>query len=55
MMVMAWGCDDFLTVKPKSDIKDVELFSTAEGCEDAIYGAYAKLGADGLYGRIERL
>ncbi len=54
MMVMAWGCDDFLTVKPKSDIKDVELFSTAEGCEDAIYGAYAKLGADGLYGREMR-
>lgn len=48
------GCEDFLTVKPKSDIKDVDLFSTAEGCEDALYGSYAEIGGQNMYGRQMR-
>lgn len=45
------GCDSFLTVQPKSDIKDIDLFSTAEGCEDALYGIYSELGGEALYGK----
>lgn len=52
--VMLCGCDDFLTVQPKSDIKDADLFKTAEGCEEALYGSYSFLGADELYGRMMR-
>ena len=32
------GCGAYLDVNPKSEVTDKELFSTAEGCEDAIYG-----------------
>lgn len=52
--VMLGGCDDFLTVQPKSDIKDADLFKTSEGCEDALYGAYSFLGSDELYGQMMR-
>ena len=54
LAVMLGGCDDFLTVQPKSDIKDSDLFKTPEGCEDAIYGAYSNLGTDEVYGRMMR-
>ena len=54
MVLMAWGCDDFLTVKPKSDIKETNLFETAEGCEEAIYGVYSRLGESDTYGRMMR-
>ena len=33
---------------------DKELYATAEGCEDAIYGIYAEIGGErnGLYGQM---
>ena len=48
------GCGAYLDVNPKSEVTDKELFSTAEGCEDAIYGIYAELGGEsnGLYGQM---
>ena len=45
-----WSCDDFLTVRPKSDILESDLFATSVGVEDALYGVYAKLGQSALYG-----
>lgn len=50
-LAFSWGCDDFLTVKPKSVIKQDELLSTPEGVEDAMYGLYSKLAEGNLYGR----
>ena len=44
------SCDDFLTVRPKSDILERDLFATSEGVEDALYGIYASLGHSALYG-----
>ena len=46
------ACGAYLDVNPKSEVTDKELFATAEGCEDAIYGIYAEIGGDrnGLYG-----
>lgn len=48
------GCGAYLDVNPKSEVTDKELFSTAEGCEDAIYGIYAEIGGErnGLYGQM---
>ena len=40
------GCGAYLDVNPKSEVTDKELFSTAEGCEDAIYGIYAEIGGE---------
>ena len=48
------GCNAYLDVNPKSEVTDKELFATAEGCEDAIYGIYAEIGGErnGLYGQM---
>ena len=48
------ACGAYLDVNPKSEVTDKELFATAEGCEDAIYGIYAEIGGErnGLYGQM---
>ena len=52
LLPLLGGCEAYLDVNPKSEVTDKELYATAEGCEDAIYGIYAEMGADkDLYGR----
>ena len=46
-----WACDDFLTVRPKSEITEKELFTTPEGVEEGIYGVYSTMAGEALYGR----
>lgn len=38
------GCSDFLDVNPKGEVFDKDIFESAEGYEDALYGIYAELG-----------
>lgn len=44
LLPLLGGCEGYLDVNPKSEVTDKKLFSTAEGCEDAIYGIYAEMG-----------
>ena len=37
------SCDDFLDVKPKSQIESTELFNSEAGFKDALNGVYIKL------------
>ena len=46
-----WSCEDFLTIRPKSDITEEDLFAKSDGVEDALYGVYARLGHTDLYGQ----
>lgn len=39
------GCADFLDVNPKGEVFDKDMFESAEGYEDALYGIYAELGS----------
>ena len=41
---VAGGCDDFLNVNPKGEVFDNDMFTSADGYEDALYGIYAELG-----------
>lgn len=44
------GCSKFLDVNPKGEVFDNDMFTTAAGYEDALYGIYAELGTvSGLY------
>lgn len=54
LLPLLGGCEAYLDVNPKSEVTDKELFATAEGCEDAIYGIYAEMGNEkkGLFGLI---
>lgn len=45
------ACDDFLDVRPKSEKLERDLFETAQGFEDAIYGVYSQLQTTDLYGK----
>ena len=38
------ACSDFLDVNPKGEVFDNDMFTSAEGYEDALYGVYAELG-----------
>ena len=52
LLPLLGGCEAYLDVNPKSEVTDKELYATAEGCEDAIYGIYTEMGTNkNLYGR----
>lgn len=44
MLPFVAGCDDFLNVNPKGEVFDNDMFTSADGYEDALYGIYAELG-----------
>lgn len=44
LLPLLCGCADFLDVNPKGEVFDKDMFETAEGYEDALYGIYAELG-----------
>ncbi len=44
------ACNNFLDVKPKAEIIEREFFKSAEGFEDALYGAYSSMTSWNLYG-----
>lgn len=45
------ACDDYLDITPDGQLKRSELLKSAEGIEDALYGTYAKLRTNSLYGQ----
>lgn len=45
------SCDDFLEINPDSEVINDELFSNAEGVEDALNGIYSTLNKENLYGK----
>lgn len=45
------GCSDFLDINPKYEVTDKDMFTSAEGYEDALYGVYGEMGdIKSLYG-----
>ncbi|MBR4313055.1 MAG: RagB/SusD family nutrient uptake outer membrane protein [Bacteroidaceae bacterium] len=45
------SCEDFLNITPEGQAKRDELLESAEGIEDAMYGVYAQLRSNTLYGQ----
>lgn len=45
------SCDDWLDVKPKSEIESTEMFSTEDGYKDVLNGIYTAMSQTSLYGR----
>lgn len=44
------SCEPYLDINPDSEVTSEEIFSTAQGVEDALYGIYAELNNSDLYG-----
>lgn len=51
LLTIAPACDSFLEVHPKGEVLDDEMFSTAKGYENALYGVYGSMRSNDLYGR----
>lgn len=50
LVALFYGCDDFLTVQPKSDILEKDLLLTEEGIQDALNGVYSEMVKTDNYG-----
>ena len=50
-MMAVTSCDDFLDITPDGQVKRDDMLSTAEGIEEALYGAYSQLRSNTLYGQ----
>ena len=44
------GCCDWLDVRPKSQVKEEDLFTSEAGFRDALTGIYALMGRVDTYG-----
>ncbi len=51
MSLSLCACDDYLDITPEGQIKGDELLVSAEGIEDALYGAYSQMRSSELYGQ----
>lgn len=49
-VMMLSACQDWLDVKPNSEVDQVDLFSSEDGYLDALNGVYLMLGENSLYG-----
>ena len=51
LLITFYSCDNFLDVRPTGEIVNNDLFETAEGYEEALYGVYSFLAREPLYGK----
>lgn len=49
---MTFSCNSFLDVNPEGTVIESEQFVDAQGFEDALYGVYATMASDDLYGKV---
>lgn len=47
---IAVGCNDWLDVQPKSQVKEEELFKSEAGFREALTGIYTLMGRTTTYG-----
>ena len=44
------GCENWLDVKPETEVNEDDMFNTEQGFMDALYGIYVNMGKSDLYG-----
>mgnify|MGYP007110207310 CR=1 FL=1 len=44
------ACEDWLDVKPKTEVESSELLKTESGYKDALWGVYTKMTETSMYG-----
>ena len=50
LMVTTTGCDDWLDIRPETEVNEDDMFKDEQGYMDALYGVYVNLGKSDLYG-----
>ena len=51
LLLFTTSCEKFLDIVPEGEIKQKDLFKSASGVEDALYGVYAQMRQTSLYGQ----
>lgn len=51
LAILAFSCQSWLDVEPKTEIKSDLMFESESGFKDAIIGCYLSMGDRSLYGR----
>lgn len=51
LLLFTTSCEKFLDIVPEGEIKQKDLFTSASGVEDALYGVYAQMRQTSLYGQ----
>lgn len=51
LFVMMPACENYLDITPEGQVKRDDLLSSDDGIEDAMYGVYAQLRGESLYGQ----
>ena len=50
LLLLCFGCSDWLDVRPKSQVKETDLFESESGFRDALTGIYVLMGRTESYG-----
>ena len=50
LLLLCMGCNDWLDVRPKSQVKEGDLFENEAGFQDALIGIYVLMGRTDTYG-----
>lgn len=50
LLLLCFGCNDWLDVRPKSQVKESDLFESESGFRDALTGIYVLMGRSASYG-----
>lgn len=51
VLVACMGCSDWLDVKPRTEMREDEVFQTEDGFKQALIGAYIQMASSDLYGK----
>lgn len=55
LLVLCSACSDWLDVRPRTEMKEEDMYAVEEGFKNAMTGAYIQLASEDLYGRLSSL
>ena len=51
ILIACMGCNDWLDVQPRTEMKEEAIFQTEDGFKEALIGVYIQLASTNLYGK----
>ena len=51
LLLLAYGCSDWLDVEPRTEIKESDIYTSETGFKNVMNGIYIQLASEELYGK----
>ena len=51
LLLLAYGCNDWLDVDPRTEIKESDIYTEETGFKNVMNGIYIQMASSSLYGR----